>query len=103
MTRTPDPAEPETVIVLDGFLVPKNAAANGRLFSIAVAALCAAGWYLDHDKALGILAMAAVLPIGLSVLLDQLPAGRWRSYGVIANYALAAMPALGFLLSLSVS
>jgi len=80
------------VTVNDQLAVAKNIALNGRLFCLAIAAInTMAGWYFT--------AVFAVVPLGLSVVIDQLPPGKLRTNATIASYALAGAAAIATILN----
>jgi len=76
----------------------QNVAANGRLFCFMLFLLCLVLWPATHygDRFITLAAIAP-LPVGLSTIIDQLPAGRVRlalsciAYGVPAGISLALL------------
>ncbi len=84
----------------DTFVIQKNIAANGRLFSTLVVVICLAAFVMGHGSTFAALAMFAAIPVGAAVILDQLPVGVTRLAATIANYAVSAAVVLIFLLSI---
>lgn len=76
--------ETREVFHTDRMAVPRNVAANGRLFCGLNAAIMA---YTGHP----VLALLAIVPIGASCIVDQLPNGKARLIGSLTTYAIAAV------------
>ena len=84
----------------DVFTIQKNIAANGRLFSALLVVICLAAFLHNYGSIFAALAMFAAVPVGMVVILDQLPVGRLRLVASLANYAVSAAVVLIFLASI---
>lgn len=82
--------------VTDTYTVQKNIAANGRLFSGMIVGLNGLAFATGHGRVFALLAIAAAIPVGASVILDQMPHGTLRQRASMAVYALSAFAALAF-------
>ncbi|QND53469.1 hypothetical protein HB779_17425 [Phyllobacterium sp. 628] len=75
------------------FAVAQNIATNGRLFCVMLFIVCLIA-------KLGVFAVIAALPVGLSCIADALPAGKLKSLFSLLIYALAAFVAIILLINL---
>lgn len=102
--ETPHDEPVERVIidaaVTDTFTIQKNIAANGRLFSALVVAICLAAFIQGQGAIFAALAMLAAIPVGAAVILDQMPVNRTHKIASLAVYGLSAAVAAIFLLAI---
>ena len=88
--QLPDETEPP-LIVLDGFLVRKNIATNGRLFCVALAVIDLVIYLKTGNRGFAMLAVFAVAPVALAVVTDQIANPFHRQ---VLGYLSTFMPAL---------
>jgi hypothetical protein len=82
----------------DAQIVAKNIVTNARLFCLMVFALDLAGLGVFRGSLWALCAFVAAMPVAISVLVDQMPAGRMRWLSTWAGYSIAALAAIGTLL-----
>ena len=91
---------PLEVLFQDALALHKNVAVNARLFCLMIFALDVAGWALYRGSLWALCGFVAALPVAASALIDQMPASNKRVWASRASYAIAALAAIGTLLSI---
>lgn len=67
--------------------VAKNIATNGRLFCLMLFAVSLAAFALGRGSFFGVLAVVSASPVGMSCLVDLMPAGNRRAFAALGVYA----------------
>lgn len=91
----------DVIKIAETHAVQRNIATNARLFCTMLFVVALAGALMKGNPSLWLtLAVFSALPVGLAVVIDQLPAGRSRSFATLAVYLIPAAVTLLLLLNL---